>query len=1128
MVSKPRLLVLFAVLLTISAALAQETTGGLQGTVKDPAGAVIPKAQVEVTGSTLVGAKKITTDQRGYYRFANLPPGVYSITVKAQGFSALKQNGIDIAVGHLPTLDLELKVGGSETTVEVSSEAPVIDVTTTRTLTNITEDVIDDVPHGRSFQSVIQFAPSARNEPLAGATPNGGGTGTGGTSPGSGTSGNTSGYSVAGGADSENAYLVEGQETANIIGGYSHTQVPFEFISEVQVKSSGIEAEHGGSLGGVVNVVMNKGGNHWHGNIGTTYESDGLDGSPNARLRLDVDSQGDAANRMDRSAILYQRKKDHFKIAQPDFTIGGPIRQDRLWFYLGFAPEFQSTVRKVNWGPEYGVQSFNQDTQTYYLNGRLDAAVTQNIRLFASWLNNYQRQSGSDMPWAESVQGYTNPDVSSPIAAFTHGIGYSSPSATYNFGADITITPQLVATTRFGYHFENYHDFGYPTSGQAFSYRNTTTANTLTIDNTPIPASLVGFKAGQFSTAYNDRYTYKNVMKHRQFDQDIAWFKSGWLGTHNIKFGYQLNNLYNDISQPGNLPFVRIYVGKDYKYAASSLAGEANCQSAYFYDPVKDNCTGQYGMVRVQDYGTLGKASNYNHGFFAQDAWTIAKGLTLNLGVRVEKESLPSYPDSNLVANPINFGWGDKIAPRIGAAWDVFQNGKTKVFGSYGVFNDTMKLNLAISSFGGQYYRFCNYLLNTSDLSTIDAVFKNFRACPAGNETTQGNFASGSTPAGLQSIENLDYRNPSAVVPGIKPYRQHESVFGVAQQLTGNLALEVRWDRRRLDHAIEDGSIVDPVSGSETFVNMNPGEGVTSTFNGFSQFLYGANGPTCDDCGMIKPARSYDGVEVRLTRSATHGWAGMFSYTYSRLRGNYSGLTSTDITDGFGGRNSPNNSRAFDEPYFQYDAYGRSSSGRLNTDRPNTFKGYAYYQLPWKSHRNSTSIGLFQTAYQGTPRSTFLDVGYWDTDQPSSPVYPEGRGKYVDAIRNADGSISINSVGEKRTPWFIQSDLNLSHTIKVNKANEAQTLTFEMVVTNLFNQHSVTSYYDGLDSLTFDSGIYPGGLKYTDAGGYQAYMHAYDWKSLLNTDGVTLNNMYGKPYTFQQSRSIRFGVHFKF
>ncbi len=225
-----------------------------------------------VVGTSLTGEKTADTDKSGYYRFANLPPGSYVVTVTAKGFRTIKREGLIIEVGHLPSVDFALEVGGNETVVEVSGAAPAIDVTTETTQTNVTSDVIQDVPHGRSFQSVIQFAPSARNEPLEGN--NVGSNGTGGNAPGSTTNGSDHGFSVAGGSDAENSYLVEGQETANLIGGYSHTNVPFDFIQEVQIKSSGVEAEHGGALGGVVNVVMKKGSNGYHGSLFMQFEND--------------------------------------------------------------------------------------------------------------------------------------------------------------------------------------------------------------------------------------------------------------------------------------------------------------------------------------------------------------------------------------------------------------------------------------------------------------------------------------------------------------------------------------------------------------------------------------------------------------------------------------------------------------------------------------------------------------------------------------------------------------------------------------------------------------------------------------------------------------------------------------
>src|SRR5205807_1499693 len=292
-----------------------------------------------VTSPALLGEKSLTTGASGYYRFANLPPGTYAITASARGFQTVKRENVTIEVGHLPTLNIGLRVGSSSTVVEVSAEAPLVDVTTTTNQTNLTNNDLNAVPHGLSYQTVIQYAPMARNEPLAGGSA--GVTGnSGGSLPGSSGNGLSVGFQIGGAADSENSYLVEGQDTENISGGASQANVPFEFIQEVQVKTSGIEAEHGGALGGVINVVMKKGGNGYHGSGFLTYESDALDGAYNVinHDTLRYDPLGAPTATADQAAQTYVPKNDTFHVLQPGFTIGGPVKKDRIWFFLGFAP----------------------------------------------------------------------------------------------------------------------------------------------------------------------------------------------------------------------------------------------------------------------------------------------------------------------------------------------------------------------------------------------------------------------------------------------------------------------------------------------------------------------------------------------------------------------------------------------------------------------------------------------------------------------------------------------------------------------------------------------------------------------------------------------------------------------
>src|ERR1700675_751237 len=119
----------FVLTLLVAGAFAQETTGGLQGVVRDQSGAVVSHAQVVVSGASLIGKQETETDSSGYYRFANLPPGTYMLTITAPGFSTMKREGLDIQVGHLPSVDFKLEVGAGSTIVEVTGAAPVIDIT---------------------------------------------------------------------------------------------------------------------------------------------------------------------------------------------------------------------------------------------------------------------------------------------------------------------------------------------------------------------------------------------------------------------------------------------------------------------------------------------------------------------------------------------------------------------------------------------------------------------------------------------------------------------------------------------------------------------------------------------------------------------------------------------------------------------------------------------------------------------------------------------------------------------------------------------------------------------------------------------------------------------------------------
>ena len=354
------------------------------------------------------------------------------------------------------------------------------------------------------------------------------------------------------------------------------------------------------------------------------------------------------------------------------------------------------------------------------------------------------------------------------------------------------------------------------------------------------------------------------------------------------------------------------------------------------------------------------------------------------------------------------------------------------------------------------------------------------------------------------------------------------------------------------------------VNHFEMYTIVNPGQGVNSTIDGYAAYLgslgsaYGIPNfsfdpvafGTCPTCPHIPvAARSYDAVELRLTKATSHGWAGMFSYTYSHLRGNYTGLTTTDQTDGGAtGRDSPDTTRAFDEPFYYFDTNGHSNSGPLPTDRPNAFKGNVYYELPWKG--GTTTFGLLQSAYQGSPLSSFADLGLACCNEPIEATNIFGRGKWANITQDpVTGAITIGTPYNRRTPWFTQTDFHLSHSIKVNKNNEAQRLTISANFINLLNQHAPVSYWQGFNSIAAASSLFPDQVFFDAAGFYQETETGYNLQNLLTSQangtceacvifnggvspGIPLtlikDSQYGKPNLWQLSRNIRLGVSFTF
>ncbi|HEY0591060.1 MAG TPA: TonB-dependent receptor [Thermoanaerobaculia bacterium] len=339
-------------LLIAGSAFGQLTTGGIRGTVRDPAGGTLPGVTVELTAPVLQGTRLEVTDVDGAFAFASLPPGDgYAVTATLEGFRSVRAGDIHVYLGKQGTIAVAMQPAITEEIVVIAPASPLIDVTSATTGINVTAKQYDALPTRRTFQELTAMAPGIslelgeRRPELA-------------TSP-----------SVAGGTALENNYLIEGISTTEVMQGGSGTNVTMNFVEEIQVMTGAMSAEFGRSLGGIFNVVTKSGGNDFAGDLFAYYQSDDWSSTSVRRRFRETSSK---ANGIDSRDI--------------GFAIGGPIRRDRLWFFAAWDPTRKTTYTRdfVDASGAFVEAEREFDTDTDLFAGKLTWALSPRHQVVAT------------------------------------------------------------------------------------------------------------------------------------------------------------------------------------------------------------------------------------------------------------------------------------------------------------------------------------------------------------------------------------------------------------------------------------------------------------------------------------------------------------------------------------------------------------------------------------------------------------------------------------------------------------------------------------------------------------------------------------------------------------------------
>ncbi|HEV8428643.1 MAG TPA: TonB-dependent receptor [Pyrinomonadaceae bacterium] len=1043
------------------------TTGSIEGSVTDQAGAAVPGISVKVSSANLISAQTATTDQSGRYRILNLPPGKYTVTVEAdKGFAKFERSDVEINLSRSSSVEIQLQPAGAQASVTITDTAgAAVDVSGNTTGSNVSSDQFSNFPTQRTVQGLYTLAPTVTRSGLRDAT------------------GRDRDPSVAGASGPENNYILDGVNTTDPAFGGSGANLPFEFVQEVEIKTGAYGPEYGKSTGGIFNVITKSGGNEFHGDIYGYGTTKGL-----VREVKNFPFTGSAFN--------------GFSEADVGGDIGGPIIKDKLWFFGAFNPQ-----KRKNY---YLTQTFhlpvNNDVTIPFYAGKVTWALSPRHTFTGSTFGDFTKIDGFLAVAAlNNVNGFGD-----DITAFEGR--QETGGHNYVFRLNSTFTNTFIAEISGGLHFQRANIIPRAVD------KSLVTDNFAVLKNgavlTPVQTGVL-FGAG---TGFLDFVDGRGGSLQRNFvrgpgfglftnqDRNRYEFNAHMQniigGTHTVKWGFEFNQNKYNINTLSSGPAVTYgftpgAVNADGS-ALRNTNGDANVTNGaritnnWLVCTVISSqitCPNSAGVARAQaipaatlaalgltvnptvtaistaqafgtpfllrnttrvrDFELVGDTYTNVESFYVGDDWKFAKNFQLSFGIRWDYQQ--SYGNNSISYLKFN-NFDDNAAPRFGFIWDFTGKGRGKIFANYAQFIEApIPLDVNVRAGGGDVQTDKNFNVNRLNAGAGALIVP-------GVSTGATNLGSDATPADI----------------GLKPQSIREFTFGAEYEVGGDVTLGTRGVYRAMVNVIEDGSFDD----GDTYFIFNPGRlgpGTTEE-NACAGDASVGRAPQC----FGRAQRFYRGIEFTATKRFTNNFQFIASYVFSSLIGNYEGLFRND-----NGQSDPNITSLFDLQSLLANTYGR-----LPNDRPHQFKFNGSYRTPWKLLLS----GNFY-AQSGVPFNQLIP----------HPIYGNNEGFAVQrgtaiiptvSATQAGFPNTVESIGSNRTPTTMNLDLGVYYPIKVGEGKELR-LTGDWF--NVFNsQRAVT-----LDqTFSINSGV-------TGVPAVQ-------------------NPFFGSALLVQQPSSFRFGAKFTF